>query len=404
MLTNNTRQVKTILWIRSILIDRFLDKSSEIEMLKYLTLYDYDVYLLAGQSEKRLKIVSYLEKYHQIHFILIPLRYVSNLTPILIGIIVLFYIPFFISIKRPKFIITEPGFTIIIFILKPFFYLLNCKIVLDIRSTPLWYEARKSGFSGRLKTRLFNISVILAKLLFDGITIITTLMKKEICEMFMIEPNFIGVWTMGVSMELFDPEKFSGTEIKNKLNLTNNFVIFYHGVFSYYRGLIESIKSIEILRKKHDDIVLFLLGKGNVLPILKELIRNDGLQDKVIIHDAIDYVDVPKYIAMCDVGIVPLPNLPDWRHQCPQKLLEYLSMEKVVIITDIPANREVIRNNKCGIYISSTDPNEIAKAIIYAYNNKKKLKNWGSLGRQIIEDKYSWQKVVKNFVTYLCKL
>ena len=104
---------------------------------------------------------------------------------------------------------------------------------------------------------------------------------------------------------------------------------------------------------------------------------------------------------MCDVGIVPLPDLPDWRSQCPLNLLEYLAMGKVVIATDIPANRKVIGKSKCGIYVSSADPREIAKAIMYAYDNKDELKEWGSYGRAIINAKYSWKKVAEDFENYL---
>jgi hypothetical protein len=40
-------------------------------------------------------------------------------------------------------------------------------------------------------------------------------------------------------------------------------------------------------------------------------------------------------------------------------------MEKAVILTDIPAHRAVIGEAKCGVYISSVNPMEIAKAIEY---------------------------------------
>jgi glycosyltransferase involved in cell wall biosynthesis len=273
---------------------------------------------------------------------------------------------------------------------------------LDIRSTPV----EPDNFQGSLRTLRFNTSVAIAKKVFDGMTTLTDLMKQEICNKFYIDPRFIGVWTSGVSTALFKPENYDGVEIRKKLGLINKFIVFYHGSLSLYRGIEESIESIRILKKECDDIVLFLLGKSpraRDLLVIKELIQKSEVQDNVIIHSAVCYEDVPKYISMCDVGIVPLPDLPYWRYQCPLKLLEYLAMKKVVIVTDIPANREVIGESKCGIYVSSLDPEKIANAITYAYDNRDKLKEWGSDGRVIVEEKYSRNEVAKDLESFLLK-
>lgn len=124
----------------------------------------------------------------------------------------------------------------------------------------------------------------------------------------------------------------------------------------------------------------------------------------MILHDSVAYSDVPKYIAMCNVGIVPLPNLPYWRHQCSLKLLEYLTIEKVVIVTDIPANREIVGNGKCGIYISSPNPVEIANSIVHVYQNREKLKKWGTSGREIITKRCNWGKAAEGLENYVLKV
>ena len=79
-------------------------------------------------------------------------------------------------------------------------------------------------------------------------------------------------------------------------------------------------------------------------------------------------------------------------------------MKKPVIISDIPAHRSVIRDNKNGIYVSHVNPVEIAKAIRYAYDNRDKLKEWGKIGRQIVIRKYVWKKVNEDLMNYLLKI
>ena len=388
-------QRRKIIWIDFLIMDVLLSRITRTEILQHLTERGYDVYLFALHSKKRCHLDS------GVHLISVPLRYFPMVTASFFALVVIVFLPFFVLAKRPHFVIVEPGPPIFGFMLwKPLLCSLKSKVVLDIRSTP----TKVDNFRGYLNAAIFNMSVIVAKKTFDGATIITALMKRELCDKFRINPEFIGVWTSGVSTALFKPEKYSGIEMRRKLGLTNKFVIFYHGDLTVHRGIIESIKSIEILKSKCNDLVLFLLGSGPALHVLVETVRKKGIQDKVIIHNPVDYVEVPKYISMCDVGIVPLPNLPVWRHQSPLKLLEYLAMEKVVIVTDIPANREIVGNSGCGIYIASANPKEIARAIIHARNNRERLKEWGSYGRAITNEKYSWEKVAEDLDDYLLGL
>jgi glycosyltransferase involved in cell wall biosynthesis len=149
--------------------------------------------------------------------------------------------------------------------------------------------------------------------------------------------------------------------------------------------------------------LLFLLGDGEV-ELYKRVISDNKIFDKVIIHSPVDYNEVPKYISICDVGIVPLPNIPDWRYQSPLKLVEYLAMKKPVIATDIPANRELIANNECGIYLSAVNPTAIAAAIAYAYDNKEKLLSCTKSEKIPSVDEYDWVNVARQLKKYICEI
>ena len=237
-------------------------------------------------------------------------------------------------------------------------------------------------------------------------TIITDLMKKELCESYSINPDNVGVWTSGVSTTLFLPEAYAAesVDLKKRLGLCPRFVVFYHGGFSNNRGLIETVESMRILKRANLPIALFLLGDGPIVDTLKNLIQREALQDMVFIHRPVEYSEVPKYIEMSDVCITPLPCHPYWRSQSPLKLLEYMAMGKTVIVTDIPAHRLIIGRAECGIYMSSIRPPEIARSILYVYHNKDRLQDWGRTGRKIVEEKYTWSKVAEDLENYMLSI
>jgi glycosyltransferase involved in cell wall biosynthesis len=324
-------------------------------------------------------------------------------SPVIFALMLFFFLPFYIIVSKPDVIITEPDISILGFTSAfPFSKSKRIKLILDVRSTPV----ETLGFRGRLRTLCFTASVLIARKFFDGMTIITPLMKEEVCKKFNVDPKFVGVWSSGVSATLFNPDSYvsEGEELRRKLGLSKKFIIFYHGAFSSNRGLTETIEAMCMVKRTCSDVIFFLLGTGPIANSLKDLIQMKGLQDNVVIHSSVEYADVPKYIAMSDVGIVPLPNHPYWRFQCPLNLLEYLAMEKVIIVTDIPAHRSIIGEKECGIYISSAKPIEVAKAIEYAYHNKEKLEEWGKFGRTIIEKNYTWEKIARDLENYLLSI
>lgn len=389
---------KKVVWLSALHLGRD-SGTSQTQMVQQLSRRGTDARLFAmsinKESEKSARALQ------DAHFTILPMKIVPLVTPLMYLLALLVIMPFYLAWESPDYIIVDNVTAIIGFILKFFMRPLRLKVVMDARSTPIRI---KDTFREKMDALSFRFSINLAKKKLNGITIITDLMKKEICDDFNISPGFVGVWTSGVSPELFYPRAVEGEKIKNKLALDRKFVVFYHGSLRT-GGLAETIKAIKRLKPNYPDIVFFILGNVPKLSesacFLKNLAQEHGIQNDVVIHGKVRLVDVPKYIAMCDIGIVPLPNSPNWRYQSPLKLLEYLAMEKAVIVTDIPANRMIVGESKCGIYIRSVGPEQIAGAISCAYDNREKLKEWGSLGRTIIEERYTFDKLAKQFEDFL---
>ena len=392
----NLQTPKKIAWISFIVFD-FCNVVSQTQMASEMSRRGHKVYLFAMRSRRR-----FTPPGSQFNLVLEPLRHVPLVSSSLYIFSALLFLPFYTAKERFDYFIVEPGTSLIGLVLAPFLRLMHAKIVLDIRTTP--FETR-TDFREQLRGLLFRISVRIARQRFQGITILTRLMKMQVCSEFDLPPSFVGVWTSGVSDSMFNPRSARAADkhLRREFGLEKKFVVFHHGVLGKVRaeGLINTIKAFAILRDRFDDLVLFLLGEGDGVSILERITKENGLTDAVMFHPRVDYVEVPDFIAMSDIAIVPLPNTANWRFQNPLKLLEYLAMEKVVIVTDIPAHREVIGKSQSGIYIQSTDPEEIAVAITLAHDNRDKLGDWGKAGRRIVEDTYTWGRVARNLDEYL---
>jgi glycosyltransferase involved in cell wall biosynthesis len=390
--------LKKIAWISFIVFD-FCNVVSQTQISNEMSRRGYKVYLFAIRSKNRFMLSD-----SKVNLVLTPLRHVPLISSSLYVFAAVLFLPFYVAKERFDYFIVEPGTSLVGFVLAPLLRLTNSKIVLDIRTTPLKI---RNDFREHLHELLFRTSVIAAKRRFQGITILTRLMKMQLCSEFGLSSRFVGVWTSGVFDSVFDPDKYADRELRKRFGLEDKFVVFHHGALGKARvneGLVGTIKALAILKNRFNDLTLFVLGDGDGVSILERVTKENGLGESVKQHPRVDYAEVPRFIALSDIAIVPLPDSPNWRFQCPLKLLEYLSMKRVVILTDIPAHREVVGKSPCGIYVSSTDPEEIATAITFAHDNRDRLSDWGETGRKIVEDAYTWGKVAKNFDDFLSSI
>ena len=395
---NNGPKKKKLLWVSVLILDIHLHKESKLGILGGLAKRGYATTLIAMRSHHLIK-----PENPKLHILSVPLRYVPVISPIMFTIAMFLFLPLYLLVSKPDYIITDPNVSIFSFAsVLLLSKLRRIKLVLDIRSPPV----EVSGFRGFLQTFSFIESISIAKKFFDGITILTPSMKKEVSGRFGLDPETVGLWSSGVSISKFNPEIYNleKVNLRKKLGLSGKFVVLYHGVFSSNRGLKETIEAMSIIKNVNSNVIFLLLGAGPSDKKLKDLIQDRKLQDNVIIHGPVELAEVPKFIAMCDVGIVPLPNHPYWRSQSPLKLLEYLAMSKVVLLTSISAHRLVVGKELCGIYISLATPVEIAKSILYAYDHREQMEEWGKCGRKIVEEKYTWEKLASNFENYLFSL
>lgn len=391
---------KKIIWVSTLLIDASLHKTTQLEVLRNLAAKGNSTRLFGMRSRRQVGSNELTGNTPGFSVFLLPLRYVPIITSIIYSTLTAILLPIQIIKYQADFVILEPDISALSSI--PSLFLAKfrkTRFIFDIRSVPVDIE----GFRGFLNSFWFNIPVVFAKNFFSGITIITARMRDEVCTQFSIDSKRIGIWTSGVSETFFDPSLWNekGNKLRNSLGLHGKFVVFYHGRICENRGIAEMVKAMEIVIKKNPHVLLFILGSGPFASEVKKLIRDKKLQDNVFLHDSVAYEQVPPFISFSDVCIIPLPDYPYWRSQSPLKLLEYLSMEKVVIATDLPAHKEVLANEKCAIYISSVDPDVIAESIEYALLNKDKLANWGLSGRKIVLNRYTWGNVASDLEQYL---
>ena len=273
------------------------------------------------------------------------------------------------------------------------------KFILDVRSLAVDLP---ENWRGKLEQIRFNTSVRLAFRYFDGLTVITEKMKRDLQAEANNFEKKICVWSSGVDPNLFDPD--NGGDLRSELDFENRFVIMYHGILSPNRGLQQAIEAVAMVRKNHPEVMLFLLGKGPAQTELEELVRSLKLEKHVLIHPPVPFEKVPKYVKSAQTGILPFPDVDSWNTSSPIKLMEYLGMGKPVIVTDIEAHRAVLDQLKCGFFVPDHQPESLAQGIKAALERASELPTLGEIARNTAIEYFTWERQAKKIKDYFQNL
>src|SRR4030042_5569619 len=149
------------------------------------------------------------------------------------------------------------------------------KFVVDIRTIPVDVPP---GFQGWIQIWRHNLSLWLANLFCDGLTVLTPMVRNLILPRLKQLKGKIGVWTSGVNLSHFERQ---GENCRKEMGLEGKKILIYHGVLSPNRGLQNVVRALDILRNELPDLVFLLVGDGPGRSELEELVRNLKLTEHV---------------------------------------------------------------------------------------------------------------------------
>lgn len=120
----------------------------------------------------------------------------------------------------------------------------------------------------------------------------------------------------------------------------DNINIIYIGSLARGRRLDLPIRAMSHI--KDQNISLHMVGTGDHIAELGSLIDDLKLQNFVYLWDPVPHSDIPALLSACDLGILVLPDHEAWNSSSPQKIFEYLASGLPVLVSDIPAHRELL--------------------------------------------------------------
>lgn len=145
---------------------------------------------------------------------------------------------------------------------------------------------------------------------------------------------------------------------------------------------------VEAAKLAHDrgisDLNFIFLGYGSTEPILKQMVRDYGL-DNVQFLGNHPMDTVSEIVNCCDASITSFNNVPILATNSPNKLFDSLSAGKPIIVNSAGWTKDLVENDDCGFFVDPEHPDDFIKKLIRYKDDKATLNRWSKNARRLSE-------------------
>lgn len=236
----------------------------------------------------------------------------------------------------PQFFTTWTGYLLSVFKRRPWVFELR-----DIWPESISAVGAISGDSFVFKT-LEKIELFLYRKS-DLVISVTNSFKRNLVARG-IDSNKIKVIRNGANLNRFNPMP-KDLALLNDLNISNQKVVGYIGT----HGLAHKLDFILDSWKKVDNrFHLLLIGDGAEKSILVQKAQKEGIEN-ITFLDSVQKEDVPRYLSIIDIALVPLKKSDLFKTVIPSKIFENAAMGTPVLLGVQGESQDLIEQYQAGL-------------------------------------------------------
>lgn len=229
----------------------------------------------------------------------------------------------------------------------------------------------------------------------DRVIVVTQQAANEIVDRVEVKKEKIVVVPNSVRKSFYQESEIDEA-ITNKYK--DDFMVLYLGDTNLRRGLLTAIESSTKLSQEIENYKLVIVGSNTTDIILKDRSRELGLENYIDFEGWQELSLFPSYISSSSICISPLHRNLHHDTTYANKLFQYMSYGKPLLVSDAIAQKEIIQESKAGLVHLEKDVKDFTMKILDLYRDSKKSKTLGDNGKRFVEEKFSWEITSKSLV------
>lgn len=195
-----------------------------------------------------------------------------------------------------------------------------------------------------------------------------------------------------------NPEKIvaSGSISRSDLKLKEeDWIVGFVGSIFPYHGVDLLIDAVAELKANNHSVQIkaLIVGDGEILPVLKKLAHDKGVNDDVLFTGNVNHESVYDYIGLMDVTVMPKSN---W-YGSPVKIFEYGAMGKLVIAPNNVPVRDVMVQELDGLLVDGSKEG-LVNALSFCINHPVSADRMAQRFQTRVLTEFTWQHVADSIL------
>ena len=269
--------------------------------------------------------------------------------------------------------------------------------VYEIRA--FWEDAAVGNLTGREGSVKYRITRALENRVVAGADAVFTICEGLRSDLVARghDPRKIALSPNGVDLTLFGEPPPRDAALADRLALGEGPVIGFIGSFYDYEGLDDLIAAMPLLRERHPDARLLLVGGGPMEDSLRAQAAASPAHEAIVFAGRVPHEEVERYYSLVDVLAYPRKKSRLTDLVTPLKPLEAMAQRRIVAASDVGGHRELIADGETGILFAPDDPAACATALADLIDRSESWDAMRDAGRTHVASRHDWARNVENY-------
>jgi glycosyltransferase involved in cell wall biosynthesis len=221
----------------------------------------------------------------------------------------------------------------------------------------------------------------------DGSVSASKFNAGQVRERYGIEPVVV---YNGVDLDRFSPDSTGDAEVLSRLGLhmePDRPALLYAGRLIKWKGVEYLLRALSLLREPWS--VLWVAGEGPYEQDLREIARQEGVEDRVVFLGKVEQSDLA--VLYRSAGMLVATSFVN--ETFGMALCEAMACRAAVVASDFGGFREVVVHGETGLLARPEDPADLAEKVDALLADPERRRSMGAAGRERVLAMFSWEAV-----------
>ncbi|MBN2106727.1 MAG: glycosyltransferase family 4 protein [Deltaproteobacteria bacterium] len=193
-----------------------------------------------------------------------------------------------------------------------------------------------------------------------------------------------------------DTRYFKAKNPNKKLKKNFRYMGAYIGIMARQDGVDYIIRAMDFLvhRQNFRELIVYLIGSGDDLPYLKQLVADYGLHEYILFTGRINDERALEILSTADIGLSPDPYNPLNNISTMNKIMEFMCLGKPIVSFDLKEAR--YSAGEAALYVENNNVEAFAVGILKLLHAKDLCERMKYFSVTRIANTLSWEKQIYN--------